>query len=194
MKWNETSPASRHLERFMKPKCSINLLLFLLCVLLFFPHLNWLHEMVSWTNMFSFDHFAVTRSVCSAAPQKWWRNCKLNIVQLGWICLRFIQSGFILVSPAMSAYLTFCPNVIHYCLGTSVGFNDIWLACVFGVWSDAVPEPVAMATNRLCSYPPHVFSPSLLIYLPLSLPSGTTAEMSFVMKQIHLDYSHTESA
>lgn len=49
-----------------------------------------------------------------------------------------------------------------------------------------MPEPVAMATNRLCSYPPHVFFPPLSLLMPLS------AEMGFVLKQIHLDSSHTE--
>lgn len=80
-----------------------------------------------------------------------------NVVQLGWICLTFIQTGVIFVSPTTSAHLMLCPNVIHCCLGTSVGFNDVWLACVFGLWSDVAPEPVAMATNRLRSYSPHVF-------------------------------------
>lgn len=72
-----------------------------------------------------------------------------------------------------------CIDNEKYCsepdlLMTQCCFNDNWLACVSGVWSDVAPEPVAMATNQLHRSPPLVshLSWRLSIHLPLSLSSA----------------------
>lgn len=68
---------------------------------------------------------------------------------------------------------SFCvPNDVYvqnllmfWCVAVNVAINEIWLACASGFWSEAAPEPVAMATNRL-SVVLHFLS--LSVYLPLS--------------------------
>lgn len=119
-----------------------------------------------------------------------WRSyARWKVAELSWIwSVQISLRQFPFWFNKVCLHLIFIARInrICWCVTVSVAFNEIRLACVSGVWSDAAPEPVAMATNRFCHYSDTTsFCPLSLFLENDSLFEYCIENISFTIKVLH---------